>query len=105
MAEYIERETVLEEINEKISNIAFTSPYQREIEAIVVGMERARDSVEDAPAADVAPVVLAEWKPYRDHFTKRHIGWICTNCSGVQMDLSNGDTAYCPNCGARMDGE
>ena len=102
MAEYIEREALLEEINEKISNIAFTSPYQREVEAIVIGMERARDSVEDVPATDVAPVVHGEWKPYRDYFSKRHIGWICTNCSGVQMDLSNGDTNYCPNCGAMM---
>ena len=45
-----------------------------------------------------------EWKPYRDHFTKRHIGWICTNCSGVQQRL-NGDTEFCPHCGALMDGE
>ena len=58
-----------------------------------------------APVEDVAPVVHGEWQPYRDYFSKRHIGWICTNCSGVQMDLSNGDTNYCPNCGARMDGD
>ena len=55
-----------------------------------------------APVEDVAPVVLAAWKPYHDYFSKRHVGWICTNCSGVQMDLSNGDTNYCPNCGANM---
>ena len=46
-----------------------------------------------------------EWKPYHDHFTKRQIGWICTNCSGVQTNLSNGDTEFCPHCGALMDGE
>lgn len=46
-----------------------------------------------------------EWRPYHDHFTKRQIGWICTNCSGVQTDLSNGDTEFCPHCGALMDGE
>lgn len=49
------------------------------------------------------PVVLGVWKPYCDHFTKRQVGWICTNCSGVQIDLSNGNTNYCPNCGAMMD--
>ena len=43
------------------------------------------------------------WKKYRDHFTKRHIGWICTNCSAVISDLSNGDTPFCPHCGAMMD--
>lgn len=48
-------------------------------------------------------VVHGQWKPYYDHFTKRQVGWICTNCSGVQTDLSNGDTNYCPECGAKMD--
>ena len=57
MDEYIKRQDVLDEINEMISNIAFTSPYQDEIHIMVDGMERARYSVEDAPAADVVPVV------------------------------------------------
>ena len=48
-------------------------------------------------------VVHSEWKPYYDYFTKRQVGWICRNCSGVQYDLSNGDTNYCPECGALMD--
>ena len=43
------------------------------------------------------------WKKYHDHFTKRHIGWICSNCSAVSYDLSNGDTPFCPHCGALMD--
>ena len=43
------------------------------------------------------------WHKYRDHFTKRHIGWICNNCSAVSYDLSNGDTPFCPHCGAMMD--
>ena len=43
------------------------------------------------------------WKKYHDHFTQRHIGWICSNCSAVSYDLSNGDTTFCPHCGALMD--
>jgi hypothetical protein len=57
MAEYIEREALLEEINEKIFDIDFNSPYQDEVGIMVSGMARIRDSVEGAPAADVAPVV------------------------------------------------
>lgn len=57
MAEYIEREAVLKEINDKMANIGFTSPYQDHLIIMLEGMERIRDSVEDAPAADVAPVV------------------------------------------------
>lgn len=54
--------------------------------------------------ADVAPVVHARWEPYQTPIETRQSGWICTNCSGVQKDLSNGDTEYCPHCGAIMDG-
>ena len=95
MAEYIERDKVLEEINDRISNIAFTSPYQREIEAIVVGMERARDSVEDAPAADVAPVVHGRWITTNDNWT------FCSECKTLGSPQWKG----CPVCLARMDGE
>ena len=108
MAEYIERDKVLEEINDRISNIAFTSPYQREIEAIVVGMERARDSVEDAPAAAVAPVVHGRWIPYHE----ADIGWdeYGVKCSVCNFEVESLNIRlvcnhYCPNCGARMDGE
>ena len=43
------------------------------------------------------------WRKYTDYFTKRQTGWICTNCSSVTYDLSNGDTPFCPHCGAMMD--
>ena len=43
------------------------------------------------------------WHKYHDFFTNRQVGWICTNCSAVSYDLSNGDTPFCPHCGAMMD--
>ena len=46
-----------------------------------------------------------KWKPYYDYFTRRNTGWICSNCSVVIHDLSNGDTNYCPDCGAIMETE
>jgi rubrerythrin len=42
------------------------------------------------------------WHKYHDFFTKRQVGWICTNCSAVTNDLRNGDTSFCPHCGAMM---
>jgi RNA polymerase subunit RPABC4/transcription elongation factor Spt4 len=48
-------------------------------------------------------VVHGMWHKYHDYFTKRQVGWICTNCSAVTYDLSNGDTQFCPHCGALMD--
>jgi hypothetical protein len=48
-------------------------------------------------------VIHGMWQKYTDYFTKRQTGWICTNCSAVTYDLSNGDTPFCPHCGAMMD--
>ena len=59
--------------------------------------------IENAPTVDAVEVVHGEWKKYHDHFTKRQVGWICSNCSAVSYDLSNGDTPFCPHCGAMMD--
>ena len=57
MARYINREDIIEEINDAISNISFTSPYQNDIGTMVSGMERVLGIVEDAPISDVVPVV------------------------------------------------
>jgi membrane protease subunit (stomatin/prohibitin family) len=45
-----------------------------------------------------------EWRPYKTPLDARQTGWICSNCSSVIYDLSNGDTDFCPNCGAMMSG-
>lgn len=63
------------------------------------------DTIANIPAADVVPKVIGDWKPYKDYITRRQIGWICSNCSAVTEDLSNGDTDFCPHCGAIMETE
>lgn len=56
------------------------------------------------PAADVAPVVHARW-------VKDEEGeWSCTNCLETVAICDSGRERtyrkpYCPNCGAKMDGE
>ena len=35
----------------------------------------------------------------------RPIGWKCSACGGTVYDASNGNTDFCPNCGANMEGE
>ena len=60
----------------------------------------------DAPAADVVEVMHGRWEerivddpldPYG--FFKRR--WYCSSCGRYQ---TYGTTAFCPNCGAKMDG-
>lgn len=58
--------------------------------------------VDDAPAADVAPVVHTRWA---------HIGgdeWCCPACGFVITTEGSWDKPikkYCENCGAKMDGD
>ena len=95
---------VIDEINEAISNIAFTSPYQSDISTMVSGMERVLDIVEDSPTVDAVEVVHGRWEPRKDA-----IGFVC--CSVCHDCNIYGDWAdgkkwnYCPNCGAKMDGD
>ena len=99
MAEYIERDKVLVDIDTMISNIAFTSPYQNEINIMVSGMERAMDVVEDAPAADVVEVKRGKWVEADDGG-----GVVCSVCGEDFCTIIHETERfkYCPNCGARM---
>ena len=57
--------------------------------------------IEDAPAADVAPVVHAQWEPGNP---------ICPVCGENKFKDLDADIwcdwlpDFCPNCGAKMDG-
>ena len=58
---------------------------------------------EALPAADVVEVKHGEWKNNKNDYPE------CTNCGYMPMyDHSIDDiyySPYCPNCGAKMDGE
>ena len=55
--------------------------------------------IEDAPAADVAPVVHGCWieKPFLMGISR-----FCSKC-GDNFGMPHGVYRYCPTCGARMD--
>lgn len=57
------------------------------------------DEINDSPAADVAEVVRGEWE----------INGYCSECRGRApfwpMASTYYKSNYCPNCGAKMDGE
>ena len=111
----IDANEVAEEISEAISNIAFTSPYQSDINTMISGMERVLDIVEDAPTVDAVPVVHGYWI---DSTSVDHIGRIiehsidCSVCDSVFKDDSREVVKYwkkhfkvCPFCGSLMDGD
>ena len=89
MAEYIEREAILREIERR--------------ERLMVGdktisVDALKRFILNRPAADVAPVVHGRWVEYQ-------IPPIicCSNCDWA-TGIEEKNFQYCPNCGAKMDG-
>lgn len=84
MAEYIDRETLINDICEGME--PFTVGY------VIRTIKR-------QPAADVAPVVHGRWVTYYRSGTTVAEGYVSTCC-----DMwNNRKSDYCPNCGAKMD--
>ena len=92
MSEYIEREAAL----------SLVQPDAPEDEKAVVTIATAkklvRSIVRRTPAADVVPVVHGRWKCHGDCGVTE-----CSAC-GWSIEEYVGDYAYCPNCGAKMEG-
>lgn len=106
MAEYIERETLLAEIDETFFK---TDPDGKE----QIGVLKCRAIIRGSPAADVAPIVHGRWE---------EVDWIepddsntgiirfpkaalrCSHCKFAFKKELLWRNKYCPSCGARMDG-
>ena len=93
MAEYIEREVLLSDICDDMCGLKYTGVCEN---CRVVAL------IADAPAADVAPVVHAEWVVCGDG---DNVPWMCSHCGKTtahKYKVIYGK--YCPHCGAKMDG-
>ena len=101
MAEYIEREQVMQAIG-TVRNIYSEAKNFTAVSAIdnVIG-----EIDDEVPAADVAPVVHGHWEmkpvdttPGTYHLKKA----FCSNCGKPNKQYR---PPYCPHCGAKMDEE
>lgn len=96
MAEYIERGVLMQFPIRR-------DHYDRENgnEHFINGIETVLEYVENLPAADVSPVVHAQWL---------HLGgdeWCCSVCDFVistEGSWEKPTKKYCEDCGAKMDG-
>ena len=96
MDEYIKREALYEKAYWHGEHPDVGNSFPDGVDAIDI------EDVDAIPAADVATVRHGRWIP------AVHVGDCCYHCSECQflrdaylIDIGN----YCPNCGARMDGD
>lgn len=94
MTDYIDREALIEKIEQTYCPKCSTDDYCR-----ACWVDDMRCEIEDAPAADVAPVVHAKWI-MKD--VSGEIKAVCTHCGKPNKQYT---PPYCPHCGAKMDEE
>ena len=100
MAEYIEREALID----AVESIDWYSVYKGKLITGAPNTENALYKassiyavIDNAPAADVAPVRHGRWIASHDEFCA------CSICK-YPVYVGWNQTNYCPNCGAKMDG-
>lgn len=93
MAEYIEREKVLEIAKDE---------YYSDFHKSMADLTSLRELLEDSPTADVVEVKHSYWQCSNVRMSSRDI--TCKYCHRTET-ISNGneDFEYCPHCGAKMD--
>lgn len=119
MTEYISRKAVLNEIDEWIDvySVSTEKDYR-------IPLKRARASIAKTPTADVEPVRHGRWTKKRRHRggIRRYTGiddmgeqhtitvdeqaeYDDLYCSECGKQSADNFLNYCPNCGAKMDGD
>ena len=93
MPEYIERAALF-----KFAD-AIEQDFLARNERPVFDLEGLRYLAQQLPSADVAPVVHGRWS--RVDYKPLGHDYFCSLCNYSAANCHN----YCPNCGARMDGE
>ena len=93
MTDYISRD----ELRKHLADCMTAEFFDSDMKKAVVGIDV---YVENMPSADVQPVKHGEWKINSDGYYP-----YCSVCGTVADQLTKHLTKYCPNCGARMDGD
>ena len=109
MAEYINREAIM-----KFPIRKDHCDKEHANEHFINGIESVLEYVENLPAVDVAPVVHGRWLNKKEWHLGRWVAWLECSCCGEHdyntemyemLPFGAGPSNYCPNCGAKMDGE
>ena len=115
MAEYIERNKVIQLLLDACSEckdgcMEFDG-FLPDCTQCVIGKYKVE--ISRLPVADVQPVKHGKWKQTGGKYSRRKTIdrriLTCSVCGNVLymegVNAGRGDANYCPNCGARMDGD
>ena len=91
MDEYIKREEIRRAYEKLTRSYVNGNPY--------IADWRFDEMIEKLPAIDVAPVRHGQWI-----YDKKAQRPYCSVCKGYFYGATNSPMSYCPNCGAKMDG-
>ena len=97
MGDLISRKALLEAIDERDKLVRKLTANVDDEDEIIVTLSAVRKFVNNRPGVDAEPV--------------RHSKWVCRtpgvfSCGAcLGLALGNRPTCYCPDCGAKMDGE
>lgn len=74
---------------------------------IILGLKIAKKYIKKACTIEAEPVKHGRWSPSGGYVTTAYGTKRCQICSACGVDLLEDDGVYnfCPNCGARMDGD
>ena len=108
MAEYVEKGTLHETIakleklaRDRYLDTPWDSPVRTRYQEQPNERMNLKHLIFDLPAADVAPVVHGRWSKFYKSGNMVEEGFVSSCC-----DMWNERRSpYCPNCGARMDGD
>ena len=105
MPEYIEREALKERFRKRIKWLEKDVHDQYSL-GLLHGCEYDVDLINEPPVADVVPVVHGRWINEGVYVTTAYGSLDVYRCSVCDREITIDDfDSYCPNCGARMDGE
>lgn len=101
MAKFLDADKLMDSLTRKKSSVA----NQRYTEGFNDALMRFRSMLHSAPSADVVEVVHGEWL-YCPETINLRSHFYCSVCNGVRLErYTKNNFRYCPNCGAKMDGE
>lgn len=105
MAEYINRDATVNAIAAIMPSMSTPDGHGERDDLVLAAQEMCADiirEINNIPAADIAPVVHGKW-------LLRHEGyghyWECSVCHANPCIYVTKNTKFCPNCGAKMDGD